>query len=87
MRSQTISVREAAELLGISKDTLRASIIRVQPGQTPPEGKLFAYVFGRRLVIPRAILDRLLNPGGDEWKARFERLGEKLADINKELQP
>ena len=49
---QTLTVEEAATLLGIGRNSAYQAIAR---------GELPALRFGRRLLIPRAALDRLLT--------------------------
>ena len=52
----TLSIREAAEAIGISENTLRQSI---------REGRIPAIrVSERRLVIPRFALSKMLESGG-----------------------
>ncbi len=55
MERQTFSVEEAAKLLGISRNSAYAAI---RAGEIP------SCRFGRRLVVPKAGVDRLLREGG-----------------------
>jgi excisionase family DNA binding protein len=53
----TLSVAEAGELLGISRG-LAYELVR--------KGKLPSLRLGRRLVVPRAALQAMLNEPGDQ---------------------
>ena len=50
--AQACSIREAAELLNVSPDTVRNAVFR---------GELPSFRVGRRVLVPRAALDRLLQ--------------------------
>ena len=52
LQSATLTVRQAARLLGISVDTAYESIRR---------GQLPALHFGRRIVVSRVMVERLLS--------------------------
>jgi excisionase family DNA binding protein len=56
--TRTYSVAEAAQLFGVSRDSIYKAIER---------GDIKALRFGRRTVIPKAQVDRLLgeHPNGD----------------------
>lgn len=54
MERQTVSVTEAGRLLGIG---------RVSAYQAVQRGELPSIRLGRRIVVPRAALDRLLASG------------------------
>ena len=51
----TVTVAEAAKLLGISRNSAYECVIR---------GEIPALRLGRRLVIPKAALDRMLSEAG-----------------------
>lgn len=51
---QTVSVPEAARMLGIGRNAAYDSVKR---------GELPALKFGKRLVVPMAALERMLNAG------------------------
>jgi excisionase family DNA binding protein len=52
---QTLKIEEAAKILGISRNTAYEA---VKSGQVP------TLKIGRRLLVPRAALDRLLDSAG-----------------------
>jgi len=54
MERQTLTVGEAAKLLGIGRGTAYEAVSR---------GDIPAIRVGRRLVVPRAALERLLTSG------------------------
>ena len=56
MEKKTLSVREVAELLGISRG---AAYQAVRMGRIP------SVRIGRRLLIPKAAIDRFLDDAGD----------------------
>lgn len=53
----TYNVREAAKLLGLSKNSAYQACLK---------GEIPCLKIGRRLLIPRAQLDRMLNEAGKE---------------------
>jgi excisionase family DNA binding protein len=53
-RTQPYTVDEAAEKAGVNKKTVRKGI---------DDGTIRAIRFGRRVLIPRAPFDRLVNEG------------------------
>ena len=60
VRSLTLSVTETAELLGISRSTAYESV---------RDGTIPSLRFRRRIVIPKAALERLLGPGDEHGRA------------------
>lgn len=61
---QTLTVEEAAALLGIGRNTAY---------QAAANGELPVIRIGRRLLIPRAALDRLLAEAQDEGRQPAHR--------------
>jgi len=49
---QTLTVEEAAKVLGIGRNNAYDAIKR---------GELYAIKIGKRLVVPRRVLERMLN--------------------------
>jgi len=56
MERETLDVRDAANLLGVQRGTLYRAV---------GEGKFPAIRVGRRLLIPRQAVERLLAHGSD----------------------
>lgn len=54
MEKQTYTVEEVAEIFGISKNLAYTA---VQRGEIPSQK------FGRRIVVPKPLLDRMLQEG------------------------
>ena len=59
--SLTLTVPEAGELLGLGRDAAYEAVKR---------GDLPVLRFGRRLLVPRAALDRMLEQAGMEAHGR-----------------
>jgi excisionase family DNA binding protein len=60
---ETLTVAEAGRVLGIGRNAAYDAVAR---------GQLPAIRIGKRLVVPRAALDRLLTFEGERAKARRE---------------
>ncbi len=66
MEKQTVTVREAGEILGIGRNSAYAAVER---------GEIPVIRVGKRLVVPRAALERLLTGQTLQQAARGTRLG------------
>ncbi len=55
LRASTVTIAEAAELLGKSAPAVRVAVAR---------GRIPAIHIGRAVLIPRASVDRLCDPAG-----------------------
>jgi excisionase family DNA binding protein len=68
MDRQTLTVEEAAALLGIGRNTAYQAIAR---------GELPVLRLGRRLLVPRAALDQLLSTQHDEDASQEQPITER----------
>lgn len=58
MKKQTLTVEEAAKLLGVGRNTAYDA---VRSGQLP------TIRLGKRILVPQAALDRLLTEADTRW--------------------